>query len=160
MSGEKLLLETFDWFVSNIPQKSNGSESTDAITSVVVFNTLSWTRTGHVTVTLNDLEEASRIVRCPTLIASRTLMDGSISDAHLTAQLSNKEIIFVAENVPEFGYATFSISCSNEPRFQPNGLSVGDIWNAPFVSKFYEVTPGPGGVASVIDRETNLEGEK
>ncbi|MBN2322937.1 MAG: alpha-mannosidase [Spirochaetes bacterium] len=102
---------------------------------VLVFNNLSWKRTGAVRI--------GRYPECPSSVVIKD-EDGR----EYPAQTVGDDIVFVAEDVPSFGYRVFYIC---------EGMTEGpDIVNGRFVLEneklAVKLDPGTGTIASVYDK--------
>jgi len=141
-TGRRQTLEALDWIAKQIEPTREG-------TPVVAFNGLAWARTDPVSVDL------------PAGLAMPVrLLD---EEGHeIPYQVSSGRLVFIARNVPPIGYRTYTLSAKKSAAtgsVAATGMepAVGEIWTAPFESDHYCVTPGIGGVASIIDKEFGKE---
>jgi len=127
----------------------------------IVFNSLSWNRTAPVRFTQSFapgeiskglvVSDAAGLPVAAQLLSPDRYGDGSLKSA---------EIIFVAENVPPVGYATYYLKPSQDANevSRHQATAVNALENV-----FYKITLGPGGVRQITDRDLGmdlLEGEK
>jgi alpha-mannosidase len=112
---------------------------------IVVFNSLSWTRSGLVRVELDPMQFAKTF----------SLID-TITSSNVTYQKDSltSEILFVAENVPSVGFKRFEISDSAPPA-PSTSLSVG----SDFVeSSLFRVEVNSNGyISSIYDKSSTRE---
>lgn len=113
----------------------------NAAQTIVVFNSLSWSRSDPVFLEL-------------------PAGNFSIVDSHgveVPSQMSvNGTILFAATDVPSFGYATFyAVPATFSPRIYIP--SPGTPWTTPYTNAFYTVAPGRGGISSWIDLASGAE---
>jgi alpha-mannosidase len=120
------------------------------VPSITVFNTLSWIRSGLITVFIDheiiprDME--FRIVdEQGNPLAVQPL--GSREDGTYWA-------IWV-DDIPAFGYSSFRILAGKEPR-RP---ATSTLFKGTISNSYYEVSidPSKGGIVSIRDKELNLE---
>jgi len=123
-------------------------------TPVVVFNSLSWKRTSPVRFTFTfvpgeikkglAMHDAAGMPVAVQLLSPERHGDGSLKSA---------EMIFVAENVPPVGYATYYLKPSQDANdvALKNAAAPDILENA-----FYRVALGRGGVRQVADKELGL----
>lgn len=113
---------------------------------LVVFNALSWTRSDPVEFTL------------PTGNHDFQLVD-SKSKAVPLQMSTNNTAVFVAQNVPPLGYDSYCLvsRASAEPAQREDKAPA--IWDTPFSNDFFRLTPGLGGLKSVVDLATGAERE-
>jgi alpha-mannosidase len=128
----------------------------DAVWSISVFNTLSWTRSDPVL----DLPPP------PSAGGPFAVLDAETGEVVPSQVAANGSLLFVAPNVPSMGYKTFwlapvaetaadAAAASSPP---PTTLPTpGTPWTTPFSNNFYTVTPGRGGLASVVDLASGSE---
>jgi alpha-mannosidase len=119
---------------------------------VVVFNSLSWDRTGLVNCTMNFDPEQARSVQVFT-------KDGMEIPAQLAkvregdnGYLQLAEISFIASSVPSVGYDTYYMQLSEEER-----PSVNKAFQNVFENEFYKAELSDGGISSLIDKEMDQE---
>jgi len=124
--------------------------------AVVVFNPLSWTRTGPVSVSvqfqrgerkadaLGLADKQGRPVPRQWTVES-TYPDGTVREATLC---------FVAEDVPSIGYSTYYLSNAPQPHAgrRGHGLRGGVLEN-----RFYRLELGDRGIRSLVDKESSQE---
>ena len=119
---------------------------------VIVFNSLSWERSGLVNAIVNFDPLQARSIRVHT-------KDGKEIPAQLTkvhkgedGYLQSAEINFIASNVPSVGFDTYYIELSKE-----ESQAVNKAFQDVFENKFYKAAFSDGGIASLIDKELNKE---
>jgi len=119
---------------------------------VVVFNALSWNRSGPVRVTVYpDIGEAAAGLDLYDSAGNNVPAQFDVKDRHKDGSIASAELLFVAAEVPSIGYATYYARGSEEarpPRKQAQGV-------ASLENKYYQVQLGPGGVKQILDRELN-----
>lgn len=101
--GENVLTSS----LKNIASKINTSEINEG-KPVLVFNSLSWQRTDLVKLTLTNDNQKYQIY---------DLNNNLIPSQEIIKSRFEKELCFVAENIPSFGYKTFIIKKSDESKF-------------------------------------------
>lgn len=113
---------------------------------IIVFNSLSWDRTGLVKATMNfDPRQAESIrvyskngTEIPSQLGKMRKDDNGF--------LQSAEICFIASNVPSLGFDTYYIEFSSvePPRFYKP-------FNGIFKNEFYIAVLSDGGVSSLVD---------
>jgi len=119
---------------------------------LVVFNALSWKRSGPVQVVVTpeggvattgfELYDADGNAQPVQVVVKQQRPDNSIASA---------ELLFVARDVPPVGYVTYYVRPSltvQPPKTQPQG-------GTSLENKFYRLELGAGGVKQILDRELN-----
>lgn len=111
---------------------------------VVVYNPLSWTRTGIAEVELPP--------SWPDDWAGHTR--DNVTDVANLSQREGRKIVFVADDVPPVGYKTFQIARGGGPDVAPATFTDLAIEN-----RFFKITidPHTGAVASIFDKELRRE---
>ncbi len=119
---------------------------------VVVFNSLSWERTGRVNCVMNFDPQQARSI----LVYSK---DGKEIPAQLggvckddSGYLQSAEISFIASDVPSIGYDTYYLTYSEKER-----PSVNKEFHNVFENEFYKAELSDGGISSLLDKELNQE---
>lgn len=139
LAAESMLTEAQTFLASSV---DTSSPPIGAKSSIVVFNSLSWSRSDPVLDFASNESDFSIVDEHGNLVPSQLSSDGTL-------------IIFVASNVPSFGYSTFFLlppQDSNNAAFEPfEFLPRNSPWTSPFSNAFYTLTPGKGGIASIID---------
>ena len=110
-------------------------------TPVVVFNTLSWKRTDIVQMAI------------PEGMADCEVLDQDGEQA--PSQVSGKNVIFIAQDVPSFGYKTFYLMRAGQSGIDP--IKPGEAWNKTYENEYFKVTPGKQGIASIFDKKLQRE---
>ena len=108
---------------------------------VVLFNTLSWKRTEIVQMAIPE-----GMADCEVLEE-----DGK----QVPSQVSGKNVIFIARDVPSFGYKTFYLMKAGQSGIDP--MKPGEAWNKPYENEYFKVTPGKQGIASIFDKKLQRE---
>ncbi len=120
---------------------------------LVVFNSVSWSRSGPVEAFVKPAAGAargglvlsdSRGVTVPAQVeVTKRHSDGSIAAARL---------LFIARDVPSVGYRTYYMNPSRtrQPRRAEPGAEVTSL-----ESQFYRLEMGAGGVRQIFDKELN-----
>jgi alpha-mannosidase len=123
-------------------------------TPVVVFNSLSWRRSGPVHFTATFPQGA--YTRGFTLhdASGRTLSSQLLSiERHPDGSIRSAEIVFVAEDVPPVGYETFYL--------RPSPLvATPDTTSSPIqvlLNRYYRIILGQGGIRQIVDVELQKE---
>ncbi len=119
---------------------------------VIVFNSLSWDRTGLVNSAMNFDPQQARSIRIyskdgeeiPTQLGKLCTDDNGY--------LQSAEINFIASNVPSVGFDTYYIKLSKE-----EGPSVNKTFHDVIENEFYKAELSDGGISSLIDKELNKE---
>ena len=118
---------------------------------IVLFNSLSWTRTDPVTVSMNfakgDMHHINVMKSDKKLVPTQSSKvvyyeDGSIKSADIT---------FIAEAIPSIGYATYYVANGK------NGEKAIDsnINSSSYENPFYKISFENGGINQVFDKEFN-----
>ena len=120
-------------------------------TPLMVFNGLSWTRTGPVQATLTFSPGSFPKGLVLRSAAGKTVPCQIVQmDNHPDGSLRRAEIVFVADLVPAVGYTTFYVVPSATAA---SPASVSRPSPASLENRFYSVTPGRGGIAQIRDKE-------
>ena len=110
-------------------------------TPVVLFNTLSWKRTDIVQMAI------------PEGMADCEVLDQDGKQA--PSQVSGKNVVFIAKDVPSCGYKTFYLMKAGKSGIDP--IKPGEAWNKPYENEYFKVTPGKQGIASIFDKTLKRE---
>ena len=120
----------------------SGAAPGGALASVTVFNSLSWERSDVV------LDLAPPSGSGPVWVVTA---GGGLVHSQLSAD--GTAIVFAAEKVPSFGFATFflvpALAAPAAPL--PARSVVGTPWTTIWSNEFFRLTPGAGGLASIVD---------
>jgi alpha-mannosidase len=136
-TGRREAQAALDWIAQRVKRADEG-------TPVVVFNGLSWPRTGPVEVVVpEELRAEVRVLDA----AGRSLS---------CQMLAGRRLVFVCEEVPATGYRTVFLTPgpAGESAAKP---APGEKWTEPFETEHYRATPCPGGLRSLLDKETGKE---
>ena len=116
---------------------------------VVVFNSLSWKRTGPVTIAIKpDSKYRSLAIytgdgrQIPSQV-SKVIWDKN-------GYIQNATVTFIATDVPSIGYATYFVK-STEEKDEPKALKFSDTYE----NQFYQIHFGKGGIDRLIDKSVN-----
>jgi hypothetical protein len=121
--------------------------------SLVVFNSLSWSRSGFVEMDLPDGQglfdtTTHQQIATETLAIGRTTPLPGFGGGY-------RKVRFLAEDIPPMGYKLFALrSLKEQPELEEERLDATS-----FESPFYRVTldPASGGVESIWDKQLNRE---
>ena len=129
--------DALNWLAARVA--GNNSAST-----VVIFNSLSWIRTDPVVVDISTM---------PTDNVQVVDEDDHIIPSQIS---SEGKLVFIAGDVPSVGYRTYYLveKGRSSKRWNPE---IGETWDKAFESEYYRITPGNGGLNSIIDKEFNKE---
>ena len=119
---------------------------------VIVFNSLSWDRTGLVNFAMNFDPQQARSIRVyskdgkeiPTQLGKVCTDDNGY--------LQYAEINFIASNVPSIGFDTYYIKLSKE-----EGPPAKKAFHDVIENEFYKAELSDGGISSLIDKKLNKE---
>jgi alpha-mannosidase len=120
-------------------------------TPLMVFNGLSWKRTGVVLTTLSFDKG-----KFPKGFALRTASGKAVPcqivrrDNHPDGSVQSAEIVFVAEQVPAVGYATYYVAPAGAVA---RPATVSRPAPATLENRFYALTLGQGGITQIRDKE-------
>ena len=135
-TGRKILGESLNSLVASVETKKPGA--------IVVFNDLSWTRSGVVSVDITSVKGSAWRVsdQSGKLLPSRSETRGG------------KVILsFTADNVPALGYKTWYLKKDGV-----SSINAGVINGSNFCeNKFYRVELGNGGITRLTDKETGKQ---
>ncbi len=141
--GQRLLDESTSFIARRIKVK------TEAGIPIVLFNSLSWSRTDPVTVEVQFVQGAYKDVTVYSAegeeVAAQTANEAYYDDG----SLKSADLTFVAREIPAVGYATYYLR-NEKPALspKPQAASVSIYENAS-----YRVEFGVGGITQVYDKE-------
>lgn len=136
LAADSLLTDAQTFLANSV---DTSSPPTGAISSITVFNSLSWTRSDPVLdLALNGSGKVSLVDERGNSVPSQLSSDGTL-------------LIFVAPDVPSFGYSTFFVLPTEEAVETSGDIPKNSPWTNAFSNSFYTITPGKGGIASIID---------
>ena len=139
-AAEAMLADAQIWIAGMV--NVSGAASGGALALVTVFNSLSWERSDVV------LDLAPPSGSGPVWVVTA---GGGLVHSQLSAD--GTAIVFAAEKVPSFGFATFflvpALAAPAAPL--PARSVVGTPWTTIWSNEFFRLTPGAGGLASVVD---------
>lgn len=123
---------------------------------LVVFNSLSWTRTDPVSVNLTVEGMENTRFRLVDALGQEVPYQIQTGENHVSGNDESVSILFIAREVPPVGYKTYYLlpGTDNNPRpTSPRpAKDTGFMENA-----FYRIEFAPGGIRSIMDRELNRE---
>jgi alpha-mannosidase len=120
-------------------------------TPIVVFNPLSWARTGPVTT-----QVAARGARYQVCDADGRPASLQMGPVETPGGAASQTVEFVATDVPALGYKTYYLRAMDPV----DGVDAGGLSNAPLrtiENAFYRIELAPGGVASLFDKQLGRE---
>ena len=136
-TGQREMLNAMKWIAERVRPAGRG-------VPVIVFNGLSWPRTDPVTVNL------------PSELGNKAFVQDDKGRMIPCQIIGTNKLVFVADKVPSIGYSTYYLSAADDQAI-PVAFPLGQQWTTPFESDFYKVTPGEGGLASIVDKEFGKE---
>ena len=130
-TGQNIFQGSAAWIAGRVNTRISG-------TSLMIFNALSWQRSDPVI----------------TAIPSGATQPFTLKDAAgavILYQLTpDNKLVFIAQNVPSFGYATYYlVSGGTTPAPGPNQ---GKNWTGAYDNSFYTITPSSGCVQGIYDK--------
>ena len=128
--GTKILKESLTALSSRIDLKNPNS--------ILVFNDLSWIRTGIASVDISDQKGSDWII---------IDLQGKTIPSKLIINGSQKTITFEAENIPSVGYKTFYLKKGVAPT-DPSIMAGSNFYE----NQFYSVELGAGGLTRLFDK--------
>ncbi len=129
-TGEKILRQSLLELASEVRLRSANS--------ILVYNDLSWSRNGIVTLDISEKKGSDWIV---------TDGAGKIVPSTLINEGKKKSVQFEAENVPSLGYKTYFLRKGTaEPG---NKIKAGSNF---YENSFYSIEFGPGGIKALYDK--------
>ncbi len=128
--GVKILKESWTALSSRIDLKNPNS--------ILVYNDLSWIRTGIASVDISAQKDSDWII---------TDLHGKTIPSKLTIKGNQKTIIFVAEEIPSVGYKTFYLKKGVTPT-DPSIIAGSNFYE----NQFYSVELGAGGLTRLFDK--------
>jgi alpha-mannosidase len=135
-SGQKMLDKSLGAIAAAVKTSAKSDN-----TPIVVFNTLSWTRTDIVKIPLPETQSDYRVY------------DRDDKQVPCQSTIDNK-MIFLAKDIPSMGYSTFYLHRFGKPLAPGKGLAKpGAAWSGPFENDFFRITPGKQGIAAIFDKK-------
>jgi alpha-mannosidase len=119
---------------------------------VIVFNSLSWERTGLVRAEMTFDPKQARSIRVHSKDVKAIPSQLGKIRRDENGYLHSAEIIFIASHVPSVGFDTYYIELSRE-----DSPVVNKAFQDVFENKFYKAELSDGGVSSLVDKELNRE---
>ena len=130
-TGEKILRQSLLELASEVRLRTANS--------ILVYNDLSWSRNGMVTLDISEKRSSDWIV---------TDAAGKIIPSTLINEGTRKSLLFEAVNVPSLGYKTY---------FLRKGQAVSDgaikAGSNYYENSFYSIEFGPGGITALYDKD-------
>ncbi len=119
-------------------------------TPVVVYNSLSWKRTGAVEVNLDRFGNPQNV--------DVTDSDGNVIPSQISSD-GKKKVVFLAENIPATGYKVFRIVPAEKPASMPKTTLVSDEKNLSFENEYFklQIDKDTGFWKSVYDKVNKRE---
>jgi len=134
--ADSMLSEAQSWLAGQVNVSAAPS---GALASVTVFNSLSWSRSDVVL----DLAKPAGAGQLSVVTAGGGLVQSQLS-------ADGSRVIFVADMVHSFGYTTFFVLPTTESGTAAPSLA-GTPWTSQWSNNFFQLTPGAGGLHSVVD---------
>jgi len=138
--GESLLNRGVDFIARRIDKKKRRGMP------IVLFNSLSWTRTDPVTTTVNFAKGRFRRIKLVSKDNKAVPSQSHHKEYYQDGSLKSAQITFIAENIPSIGYTTFYIQEGQEGSVKPVDLDT-------YENEFYRVEFERGGISQVYDKE-------
>jgi alpha-mannosidase len=141
--GEKLLDDATRFIAGRVnTQEKKGIP-------VVLFNSLSWERTDPVRVGVDFPRGSAQGLSVITADKKEVPVQFAELTTHGDGSIKHAEIVFVAENIPSIGYATYYV----KPEMKSNVSEASPEFNPVYENDFYKVTFTDGGIENVYDKE-------
>ncbi|GAA1642364.1 NEW3 domain-containing protein [Kribbella alba] len=124
-------------------------------TAVVVTNTLSFTRTDLVTVSLPAASEEAGALPLGSSDARVLTADGE----EVASVVEGGKLTFLAENVPSLGWRTYQLTAGTAGSWGP-ASSVDSAGSDSVENEFFHVTVDPsrgGAVSAIVDKRTGRQ---
>jgi len=133
--GDKILKESLVELSSEVNLKNPGS--------ILVFNDLSWGRSGISSIDISDKKGREWII---------TDSKGKTIPSQVTTMGAEKSISFFAENTPSLGFKTYLLKTGKS-------IPAGDVKAGSnyYENSFFSVEFGPGGIKRLFDKELGIE---
>ena len=123
-------------------------------TPLVIFNNLSWKRTGPVRFTATFPYGTQRKSVAVHDAGGRPLPSQILSvDHHSDGSVKSIELLFIATEIPPVGYATYYLRPSPRVALPDTTSSTPGILQ----NRFYRILLGEGGVRQIVDAELKKE---
>jgi len=119
---------------------------------VIVFNSLSWERTGLVNAAMNFEPKQTKSIRVHTKDGKEIPVQLGKVSRDDSGFLQSAEISFIASNVPSVGFDTYYIEHSEE-----ENLAFIKAFNGVIEHEFYRAEFSDGGLSSLFDKELEKE---
>lgn len=137
--GQQILNQSLSSITSRIKtDKSKGIP-------VVIFNTLSWPRSGAVTIELTGIGKQINLKD-----STGQLLPHQILPSENGAKTS---FVFVAKDIPSLGYKTYYVTPGKNTRNQQNIPASNNLWE----NQFYKIKMAEGGIKSIFDKQIKQE---
>ncbi len=139
-------------------------------TAIVVFNPLSWERTGKVEVIVDAYGKNRTSFKIIDPVSGEEVPSQRIESVPAKETDETVTLTFVAEKIPSMGYKTFYLQPfmeeirggrekNNQIPLKPtNPSDINASANSPvFENQFYKITFGSGGLKSIYDKQLQKE---
>jgi alpha-mannosidase len=121
---------------------------------LVVFNSLSWKRSGPVRFTATFAPGTYRKGFAVHDATGRALPSQILAiEQHADGSVKSAEILFIAEDIPPVGYATFYVRPSPHAAAPDTASPATDVLQ----NRFYRISLAPGGVRQIVDVQLQKE---
>ncbi|MCY4215732.1 MAG: glycosyl hydrolase-related protein [Flavobacteriaceae bacterium] len=147
-SAEKILDESITSIARNIKFNQNKE------IPIVVFNSLSWKRSGPVNFKINFSPNEFKNLQLVTEDGQIVPIQLSKTKHYTNGFLESAEVNFIAENLPSIGYRTFYLESIDHANPNPTTITstIHNIENA-----FYKIRVANGGLESIYDKTLSKE---
>jgi alpha-mannosidase len=119
---------------------------------VVVFNSLSWKRTGPVAVTMKFDANSARSVKLYSKDGNEIPVQLKEVIKNEKGYLASADIHFIANKVPSIGFDTYYIKLSEDKLDE-----VDDSFSTTFENDFFRAELSDGGISDLYDKELHKE---
>lgn len=119
---------------------------------LIVFNSLSWTRTDKVTATVSFDESAFQAVDLVDDESKQQDIQTEILETYQDGSIRKATITFVAGQVPSIGYKTYYLQAGKAGQKKPGSAATDTLENA-----YYRVLLCNGGIRSILDKQLGRE---
>jgi len=155
------LSDSLDFIAKQINTKSEVGSQKSEINPIVVFNPMSWKRSDVVKAKVNFAESNFdyELVDEKGSIARFKFSENGNTGKQDSQQQNVREIEFVAEDVPSFGYKTYYFKPNKFARFRYGGLYSNSNLNI-IENEFYTITVDVnkgGAISSIYDKQAKRE---
>ncbi|MFS4415519.1 glycosyl hydrolase-related protein [Maribacter sp. 2307ULW6-5] len=145
--GQNLLNKGVDFLSRNIKKDEKKGMP------IVIFNSLSWTRTDPVTTTVNFVQGQYRSLSLSTSEKQKVALQTQNVERFADGSIKSADITFVAKDIPAIGYATYYLSEDKKAK----ETSFKRATASAYENAFYKVAFDKGGIAQIHDKELNKD---